>query len=91
MYYIVCYDISSHKRRYRVSKLLQHHGHRVQHSVFEIYIRRDSEFKTLKKQLKKQMGKDDSIRLYHFPENARRRSQSLDNKKIAYFPSTIII
>ncbi len=91
MYYIVCYDISNNKRRYRVQKLLKYYGIRVQHSVFEIYIRRDNELKTLQKKLKQLMIKTDSIRFYHFPENARQRSKSLDNKKIAYFPSVIII
>ncbi len=91
MYYIVCYDISNNKRRYRVQKLLKYYGIRVQHSVFEIYIRRDAELKTLQAKLKKLMKKGDSIRFYHFPETARQRSKSLDNKRIAYFPSAIII
>lgn len=91
MYFIICYDISNHKRRYRVSKLLQYYGYRVQRSVFEIYIRRDKNLKKLQKQLKALMQKDDSIRFYHFPETARQRSKSLDNKKIAYFPSSIIL
>lgn len=91
MYYIVCYDISSPKRRYRIGKLLQKHGSRVQRSVFEIYIRKEKELKKLKKGLKKQMQAKDSIRIYHFPENARPRSISLDNKSIAYFPAALII
>lgn len=91
MYFIVCYDIGNNKRRYRVAKSLQKYGYRVQHSVFEIYIRKDKEVKSLQKQLKKLMRNDDSIRFYYFPENARQRSKSLDNKTIAYFPSFIII
>lgn len=91
MYYIVCYDISSNKRRYRVGKYLQYYGHRVQRSVFEIYIRKEADLEQLQKRLKKLMKKSDSIRFYHFPENARQRSKSLDNKRIAYFPSSIII
>lgn len=91
MYYIVCYDISSAKRRYRVSKLLQRYGKRVQRSVFELYVCKESDYKSLKKALKKLMNKKDSIRVYHFPENARQRSVSLDNKRLAYFPSSIIM
>ncbi len=91
MYYIVCYDISSNKQRYRVGRNLQKYGCRVQRSVFEIYVRKDKELKELQKQLKKLMKKNDSIRFYHFPENARFRSKSLDNKSIAYFPSAVII
>ncbi len=91
MYFIVCYDISNNKRRYRVQKLLKYYGIRVQRSVFEIYIRTENDLKKLQKDLKKLMKTDDSIRFYHFPETARQRSKSLDNKKIAYFPSAIII
>lgn len=91
MYYIVCYDISSNKRRYRVSKHLQTYGQRVQRSVFEIYIRRERDLTSLIKKLKKLMQDDDRICFYHFPENARQRSKSLNNQKIAYFPSSIII
>lgn len=91
MYFIVCYDISNNKRRYRVNKQLQYYGTRVQRSVFEIYLRREKELKKLQKNLKKLMKGTDSIRFYHFPETARQRSKSLDNKKVAYFPSVIII
>ncbi|SUO97058.1 CRISPR-associated endonuclease Cas2 [Suttonella ornithocola] len=91
MYYIICYDICSNKKRRLIAKALQKHGKRVQRSVFEIYIRQETELKKLTKQLKKYMGKTDSIRIYHFPENARRRSQSLDGKAIAYFPATMVV
>ncbi|WP_457573879.1 CRISPR-associated endonuclease Cas2 [Desulfolithobacter sp.] len=35
MYYIVCYDISDNRARYRVVKALKGFGYRVQKSVFE--------------------------------------------------------
>jgi CRISPR-associated protein Cas2 len=35
MYYLICFDISSNRIRYRVVKLLKGLGHRVQKSVFE--------------------------------------------------------
>lgn len=91
MYYIICFDISSNKRRYQINKTLQNHGKRVQKSVYEIYIRKESELKQLKKQLRRHMGKDDSIIIYHFPENARQRSENLTGAPIAYFPAAIIL
>ncbi len=35
MFYIICYDITDDRLRYRVVKLLKGHGQRVQKSVFE--------------------------------------------------------
>ena len=35
MFYLVCYDIVSDRRRNKVSKLLEAYGLRVQKSVFE--------------------------------------------------------
>lgn len=91
MYYIVCYDISANKHRRRVHKYLQKHGKQVQESVFEIYIRQEKALLKLTKQLNQSMADGDSIRIYHFPENARQRSHSLDGKCIAYFPAAMII
>ncbi len=35
MYYLICFDISDNRIRYRAVKLLKGHGMRVQKSVFE--------------------------------------------------------
>ena len=35
MFYVVCFDISDDRTRYRVAKVLKGYGYRVQKSVFE--------------------------------------------------------
>lgn len=35
MFYVVCFDVSDDRTRYRVAKVLKGYGYRVQKSVFE--------------------------------------------------------
>ncbi|MCB1584514.1 MAG: CRISPR-associated endonuclease Cas2 [Xanthomonadales bacterium] len=39
--WIVCYDISNNKRRYRLDKLLSEYGMRIQFSVYETIVSKD--------------------------------------------------
>ncbi len=41
MLVVICYDIVSDRRRYRVARWLEGHGERVQESVFECHLDRD--------------------------------------------------
>lgn len=63
-YYVISYDISDDKKRYRIDKELKNNGLRVQKSVFECKIT-EAEFLKLKGKLEKYIDKyTDSIRYY---------------------------
>jgi CRISPR-associated protein Cas2 len=64
--HVFAYDISNNRRRYRVSKLLEAKGIRVQESVFEI--RGDHQaIENLAARAKRQMMPGDSLRVYPIP------------------------
>jgi len=63
-FYLVCSDICSDKRRRKVVKCMEEHGHRVQKSVFECWLS-DVEFDTFKKKIKGMIdARNDSVRYY---------------------------
>lgn len=64
MFYLVCYDIVSDRRRNKVSKLLEAYGLRVQKSVFECVLD-DKQQEFLQKRLLQLLNKrEDQIRFY---------------------------
>lgn len=63
-HYVISYDISDDRKRYRIDKELKNNGIRVQKSVFECKIT-DAEFLKLKVKLEKYIDRNtDSIRYY---------------------------
>lgn len=63
--YIIAYDIVSNKRRRKVSQLLEDHGTRMNRSVFECIIDRNS-FHELRSKLENTIKKsEDSVLFYH--------------------------
>jgi len=82
MYLLVAYDISSDKRRTKLSDLLSGYGIRVNYSVFEIEISK-VKFKKLLSKIKKIVKKEDSIRVYHLNKDVIKNSFILNsNKKV---------
>ncbi len=64
MKYVMAFDIVDDHRRYRVSKVLLEYGYRVQRSVFEGFLSKES-FDECKKKLLKIIDTDnDSVRFY---------------------------
>jgi CRISPR-associated protein Cas2 len=64
MFYLVCYDIVSDRRRNKVAKLLESYGLRVQKSVFECVLDQQ-QYETLSKYLVRLVNKkEDQIRFY---------------------------
>ena len=64
MFFVVCYDIISDRRRYRVDKALSGYGLRVQKSVFETELN-EKEFLKLRHTLHKEIDEsEDSVRFY---------------------------
>ncbi len=65
MFYIVAFDISDDRIRYRVAKLLKSYGYRVQKSVFECPDLTEKKFLTMKDRLERLIDfTSDSVRYY---------------------------
>lgn len=61
--WMIAYDISDHRQRRLIHKLLQDHGHRVQYSVFECELSRKQQ-QVLRARLCAFLAEGDSIRWY---------------------------
>ncbi len=61
--WVIAYDISDHRQRRLIHKLLKDHGQRVQFSVFECELSKQQRL-TLRAQLCNYMAETDSIRWY---------------------------
>jgi CRISPR-associated protein Cas2 len=70
--WMIAYDISEDRIRYRVAKILENHGTRVQYSVFECRLR-EQEKKLLREQLLDLLDQGDSLRWYPFCAWCRKR------------------
>jgi len=64
MLYVICFDISSHKVRRKVTKLLEGYGHRVQYSMFECWITA-KQLTVLKKEIKWLVASGDKVNYFH--------------------------
>lgn len=63
MLHIWAYDISDDRRRQRVARLLEDHGARVQHSVFEI-VQTKAEAGRLAEAVERELLPGDRLRIY---------------------------
>lgn len=73
MFYLICYDIVSNRRRDRVSRLLEGYGLRIQKSVFECVLTPD-QYDLLQRRLQTKRylnDQEDQIRFY--PMSPRHR------------------
>lgn len=65
MFYVVSFDISDDRARYRAAKLLKSYGYRVQKSVFECPDLTEKKFLTMKDRLEALIDfTTDSVRYY---------------------------
>lgn len=69
---MIAYDISDDRIRYRVAKILENHGSRVQYSVFECRLR-EQERDRLHEQLIELLDQGDSLRWYPLCAWCRKR------------------
>ena len=90
-HYLACYDISDNKNRLKLSKLLQFYGTRVQKSVFEIGIKNRAQLEQLKRDASPYIEEFDSLLFYRLTYASRQASHNHQDKRIAYFPATLII
>jgi len=63
MYILMIYDISSNKKRVKLSHLLEGYGSRVQLSAFEFLITKQ-DYEELLKKINLLISSDDSFRIY---------------------------
>jgi CRISPR-associated protein Cas2 len=62
-HYVICYDVTDDKRRYRIDRVLQGYGERIQLSVFECCLNQ-SELHRLRLSLKSLIDIEDKINYY---------------------------
>ena len=75
MYIIVCYDISSNRRRARLHEMLLGYGSPVQKSVFECDLNL-KQFKKMRKEARPYVKKGESIRYYQLCGRCRQRTHA---------------
>jgi len=90
-YFLVCYDIEDDKRRNKVARCLLGWGRRVQYSVFEVACAHEEDLKEMCGQLEKLREPDDSIRVYRFSEDTRRKSGELNGKPMRHCPAVVVL
>ncbi|NIZ11936.1 CRISPR-associated endonuclease Cas2 [Phaeobacter sp. HF9A] len=71
---VFSYDVSSNKRRRKIARLLEDAATRVQYSVFETRMSRQTA-EALCQQLAAHLGEGDSLRLYVIGHDGERRSR----------------
>ena len=89
--YLVCFDISDDRIRYRVDKCLGSYGDRVQKSVFEISVKTKPQFKKLQTQLEEMIDVDDKLFFYHLCYSCRKKSVDTNNQPLAQLPAAVIV
>lgn len=90
-FYLVTYDIPGDKRRAKIASLLEDYGHRVQYSVFEIWLERPA-LSALTEQVAAIIEpKEDSVRFYRLCAVCQRAVAVLGTGEIPQAPDVLII
>ena len=71
--YVAAYDISDDRRRDRVARVLLNYGHRIQQSVFELWLEPE-ETTMLRREVGARVAADDHFHLFPIDERGSRRS-----------------
>ena len=91
MFLVVAYDITSDRRRNRLVKLLKDYGERVNFSVFECRIKKQS-YSRLRSEIAKIISnKKDSVLFYDLCLNCERKSDAIGIKKIGSQDTVITV
>jgi CRISPR-associated protein Cas2 len=95
MHWLVCFDIQDDRSRSRISRYLEKVGVRVQGSVFEVILRKESQRTSLIKALKKILAQCEDpgadIRFYRMNEQTIAASHTLEGKAVMQFPKSIVL
>jgi CRISPR-associated protein Cas2 len=91
LFYIVTYDITSDKRRQKISDILEGYGQRVQYSVFECILHQ-KKYHELRKRLKKLFeNEEDSIRFYPVSQHTLSQVETWGGLPVTKEANSIII
>ncbi|ESQ17085.1 MAG: CRISPR-associated endonuclease Cas2 [Thiohalocapsa sp. PB-PSB1] len=90
-FYLVCFDITEDRARYRVGAALLDYGTRVQRSVFEIEVPSGAELERLREAISQELAEDDDCRFYALCKTCRRRSTDTNGERVAYLPAAVLI
>lgn len=90
-FYLVCFDISDNRIRYRVGQALSEYGTRVQRSVFEVDLRSGTELTQLRRTIGELIEPGDDCRFYALCASCRRRSTDSTGERVAYLPAAVLI
>jgi CRISPR-associated protein Cas2 len=96
MFVLVTYDVSTvtpegRRRLRRVARICENFGQRVQYSVFECVVG-ERELVRLRYDLLKEMSSsEDSLRIYHLDEDARRRVEHYGQKGTIDFEDALVL
>lgn len=91
LFYVVVYDIPDHKRRKKVSDLLEGYGQRVQYSVFECILTK-AKYDELRQRLKPRVKlSEDSIRFYPLSKHTFGQIETWGELPITKIPGLVVI
>ena len=92
MRYVVAYDVPEDPLRYRVAKLLESYGWRVQESVFECVLG-DRDLATLRRRLERLLrdSAGGNVRIYRLCEDCHRSSLGVGPVAMAGEPGPCVI
>ena len=91
MLVLISYDICDARRRYRVARLLQAHGVRVQYSVFEAHLERPA-LERLRNRMRGLLDLErDSVRFYNLGESFERRVDVEGRGELYLEPESVIV
>lgn len=91
MFYVISYDIADDRRRYRVAKILEDHGIRVQESVFDCELD-NRQILELREALLAEMDPDfDSVRFYALCAHCRESIELIGPGRLLDNPDIRII
>ena len=90
--YLICYDIENDRERTRVARLLERYGERIQYSVFEVHLARQTELLGLKEELRGLVSEADAeIRFYRLTVDALADSSRLDGTPLGRRDLVVIV
>ena len=90
-FYVISYDITENRSRYRVMKLLKGCGFHVQKSVFECILS-EKQLTTLLKKLTRYVDEEtDSIRVYRLCGECEKQAQVIGRGEVSEDPLVEVI
>ncbi|NMF86732.1 CRISPR-associated endonuclease Cas2 [Nodosilinea sp. P-1105] len=89
--YLVAYDISSNRRRKKVSDILEGYGKRVQYSVFELVLAK-AKYDEMKRRLARYVDfEEDSLRFYPISQHTLEQVEIWGGVPLTQMQKSIIV